>query len=80
MILLGALTLLALVPLQPLQSKGGPLGARLAAIACAFLIGQMFKHAANHQTTAATYVAAFLLAALPWVLYLHWRSVNARRA
>jgi hypothetical protein len=79
-ILLGALTVIAVVPVLPLQSRGGPLGARLAAIACAFLIGQMFKHAASHQTTAAAYVAAFLLAALPWMLYLHWRRNGPGRA
>ncbi len=73
MILLGVLTLIALLPLVPLQSKDGPLVPRLTTIACAFVIGQMFRRAADHEIMALSYVGASLLACLPWALYFRWR-------
>jgi hypothetical protein len=73
MILLGLLTLTALLPILPFQSEGGPLLPRLATIACAFVVGQMFRHAAEHETAVLSYVGAFVLAGVPWGLYFRWK-------
>ncbi len=43
------------------------------AIACAFVIGQMFRYAVDHETTTLSYVGAPLLTCLPWALYFRWR-------
>jgi hypothetical protein len=46
-VLLGLLVLVALFPIIPEQRRGYPLVLRLAAIVCAFAIGQIFKSAAT---------------------------------
>lgn len=73
MAFLGVLTLLALLPIIPLQARQGPLVPRLAAIGCAFVIGQMFRGAEDGGQGLTEYVLAVVLAAVPWILLNRWK-------
>jgi hypothetical protein len=73
-ILLGLLTVLAVLPLLVVVWRDGPLVLRLLPIACGAFVGRLFTSALDESPPAWQYAVGALLALVPWVALGRWRS------